>query len=777
VPLGVLITQCLQQDFVAPLLPGDPVPCLLHIGHREALRLCGSDSERGTLATFMRWAHAEPADRLRVIHIRDWHDPDDPKQAGHLARFGAHCIRSTIGARFVAGINELARDNPAVRIVDASGLNDFEGTTLHDAIEEARHVSPDGQLRVGVVGVWTDAKLSFLLYDLATREGVAALGTCSAFTASVSAQQHLNALDQLSRLLDVRVDHSHGEFASWLTGNSSGLTDTPRFATPGALVEVAFAGETPAPLVNPRGDDRALLAYLFRDCRRVEVKALGGGFSGATVLLADSVDSYGHRQATSVVKIGDRRGIGAERVAFERIEGVLGNSAPALIAFADIGQRGGLRYRYASIGVGAVRSFQDIFVGGQGDDEAHRVLGTALSEILGKLYAAATPEPIDLLAAYEFAPKWAPDVARHVEALAGTSAPNHLPLGAFGEVPNVVRFYDSELAVLPSPKGYRHPASFVHGDLNGQNILVDARGNVWIIDFGRVRYGHALADFAKLENDILYIMTPLTETESAEARLISEALVEHDIGTELGVTPEGVRSPSLLRAWRAIANLRAIAAPISAGADPVGYRTALLRFAAHTLSFTEPSVLQRRWALATAGLLSARVAADIRRLDRLRVDWVDVPAPGRIGITLCPGRGDRRRDLTADMAALKGAETTDLLTLITDSEMELLGVSSLPERARALGFEHRWVPIPDNAVPDPLVARQLARSVAQLARDGRSVVVHCRGGLGRSGTVVALALIELGVPTDEAIVSVRRARGPMAIDPGLQEIFVRTYRA
>jgi protein-tyrosine phosphatase/aminoglycoside phosphotransferase (APT) family kinase protein/nicotinamidase-related amidase len=775
VPLGVLITQCLQQDFVGPLLSGDPVPCVLHVGHREARRLCGDDPERGTLAVFMRWAHEQPAERLRVIHIRDWHDPDDPAQAAHLLRFGNHCLKGTVGGRFVAGINELVYGHPSARIVDAVGLNDFQGTDLPDALEAARRASPDGKLRVGVVGVWTDAKVSFLLYDLATRAGVTELGTCSAFTASVSTQQHQNALEQLGRLLDVRVEHSHGEFASWLTGDARGVPDAPR-RTMGAMVDIVLTGDAPPALADARTPDRAVLAHLFRECRRVEMRTLAGGFSGATVLLADSVDGYGHRQAPSVVKLGDRKAIGEERASFERIEAVLGNSAPALVTFADIEGRGGLRYRYASMGAGAVKSFQALYQAGAPQPELDAVLETAVGDILGKLYAAATPEPIDILASYGFSPAWARHVAASVEELAGSSAGDRLSLGGFGEVPNVVRFYDRELGALPRPLGYRYPTSFVHGDLNGQNVLIDGRGNVWIIDFGRVRFTHALCDFAKLENDLLYVMTPIIGAEAAEARAIVDALLAADVAAPLGDPPAGVSSPGLLRAWRTIARLRRIAAPIAEGSDPVGYRAALLRFAAHTMSFSEPTLLQRRWALAAAGILGEQVADDIRRLDRLRIDWVEAPGSGKLGITLCPGRSDRKRNLDADLAALR-AGATHLVTLTTDREMAALGVADLPARATALGLEVRRLPMVDGRAPDAALARGLARELAALVRDGAGVVVHCRAGLGRSGTIAAVTLVELGVLPDEAVTSVRLARGPWAVDPGEQELFVRGYSA
>jgi protein-tyrosine phosphatase len=47
------------------------------------------------------------------------------------------------------------------------------------------------------------------------------------------------------------------------------------------------------------------------------------------------------------------------------------------------------------------------------------------------------------------------------------------------------------------------------------------------------------------------------------------------------------------------------------------------------------------------------------------------------------------------------------------------------------------------------------------------VLVRCSGGLNRSGLVVASALVELGRTPEEAITSVREARGPWALtNPG-----------
>ena len=46
----VLITQCLQRDFVDPIGPYDPLPKLLRVGYSEAARLLGPEPSAGPMA-------------------------------------------------------------------------------------------------------------------------------------------------------------------------------------------------------------------------------------------------------------------------------------------------------------------------------------------------------------------------------------------------------------------------------------------------------------------------------------------------------------------------------------------------------------------------------------------------------------------------------------------------------------------------------------------------------------------------------------------------------
>lgn len=167
--------------------------------------------------------------------------------------------------------------------------------------------------------------------------------------------------------------------------------------------------------------------------------------------------------------------------------------------------------------------------------------------------------------------------------------------------------------------------------------------------------------------------------------------------------------------------------------------------------------------------------------DPLPVAELAFPGGGTIGMLFCPGRrhmdglgGRWVRDLDRDVEALRAWGATALLTLIEDHEFDGLGVPHLGERVRGAGIEWHHLPIPDMGVPDAVFEAGWAQVGpllhARLARNER-VAVHCAGGLGRTGTIIARLLIEAGAAPEEAIRRVRVAR-PGAIESTAQEIFL-----
>ena len=80
------------------------------------------------------------------------------------------------------------------------------------------------------------------------------------------------------------------------------------------------------------------------------------------------------------------------------------------------------------------------------------------------------------------------------------------------------------------------------------------------------------------------------------------------------------------------------------------------------------------------------------------------------------------------------------------------------ERLQAHGLTSVHVPIKDFTAPTP---EQLAQGIAAIdaaVRNGQRVAVHCGGGLGRTGTLLACYLVQHGASADTAIERVRLQR-------------------
>ena len=154
---------------------------------------------------------------------------------------------------------------------------------------------------------------------------------------------------------------------------------------------------------------------------------------------------------------------------------------------------------------------------------------------------------------------------------------------------------------------------------------------------------------------------------------------------------------------------------------------------------------------------------------------------GGIGITLCPGKTDPAamsgpvaRDPDTDLDAIRDWGATAVVSLITDEEIDHLGVSDLGKEVQDRHMEWWQAPIPDGDPPDPAFEREWAvagEAIRDRLRLGFDVLVHCKGGLGRAGTIAARLLVELGADPDDAVRRVRGAR-PGAIENEAQEAHV-----
>jgi ADP-ribosyl-[dinitrogen reductase] hydrolase len=155
---------------------------------------------------------------------------------------------------------------------------------------------------------------------------------------------------------------------------------------------------------------------------------------------------------------------------------------------------------------------------------------------------------------------------------------------------------------------------------------------------------------------------------------------------------------------------------------------------------------------------------------------------GRIGITFCPGKIDRHamtgawdRDVATDLDAIREWGAAAIVTLLEPKELSLLSVENLGEEALRRNMLWFHLPIVDVSIPNEQFERKwdtAGERLRAILRSGDDVLVHCRGGLGRAGTIAARLLIELGIEPETAIARVRGVR-PGAIETSDQERFVR----
>ena len=168
--------------------------------------------------------------------------------------------------------------------------------------------------------------------------------------------------------------------------------------------------------------------------------------------------------------------------------------------------------------------------------------------------------------------------------------------------------------------------------------------------------------------------------------------------------------------------------------------------------------------------------------DPLQIATFTVSKHGsRIGVTFCPGKkgpsvfgAPWNRDLTVDIEAIRAWGASSVLTLIEPHEFDLLSVKGLPDAVRAAGLVWHQAPIPDVSIPGPAFIaawRSIGPRISEQLRTGGSIVVHCRGGLGRAGMVAAMLLVTMGEDPRRAIERVRAVR-PGAIETPEQEAYV-----
>jgi atypical dual specificity phosphatase len=121
------------------------------------------------------------------------------------------------------------------------------------------------------------------------------------------------------------------------------------------------------------------------------------------------------------------------------------------------------------------------------------------------------------------------------------------------------------------------------------------------------------------------------------------------------------------------------------------------------------------------------------------VDWV---YEDRLGAMALPSASELER--------LKDAGVGTVITLTEEWHN--------PSVFREAGLHSVYIPVVDMTAPTMDQVREFVAEVNAAFARGERVVVHCLGGLGRTGTMIACYLVSAGLAPEAAIREVRRKR-------------------
>ena len=149
---------------------------------------------------------------------------------------------------------------------------------------------------------------------------------------------------------------------------------------------------------------------------------------------------------------------------------------------------------------------------------------------------------------------------------------------------------------------------------------------------------------------------------------------------------------------------------------------------------------------------------------------------GSVYLSSCPGikRKDKQRDLDTDLDRIKNIGINTLICLLVPEELEEYKISELVAKVQQRDMSIRFFPIVERKTPDDFSSVDDLCDFITDEIDKTSVLIFCRAGVGRTGTIASCVLISIGFSYDEAINEVQ-SRRPGSITRENQQLFVRKF--
>lgn len=350
---------------------------------------------------------------------------------------------------------------------------------------------------------------------------------------------------------------------------------------------------------------------LYADAQRVVLDPLHGGFSDAKPFKVTAYDQAGRRMLPTVLKLGPTDLVRVELEAHQKyVEKYILNNSTTVMGTSTCGSSSGIRYNFVGIsGPDSNLTWLTNLYREKPVAELLPLFDNIFTRILKPWYGQPRWELI--------APYKEHDPSQLFSGLCEFAAKE------FGISPDVETIECPELRiVLPNPFHFlKHefPArksltqlwytGINHGDLNMQNLLLDERQNVYIIDFSETRPRNIVSDFARLEPIFKFEMTNInTEQDLVDMLRFEQGLASVSTLSEKPPFIYHGSDPEVEKAYHMLCRVRQYAkTAVIFEDDLIPYLLAMLEWTYPVIVYRQISPYAKKLAIYSAALIVQQI--------------------------------------------------------------------------------------------------------------------------------------------------------------------------
>ena len=162
-------------------------------------------------------------------------------------------------------------------------------------------------------------------------------------------------------------------------------------------------------------------------------------------------------------------------------------------------------------------------------------------------------------------------------------------------------------------------------------------------------------------------------------------------------------------------------------------------------------------------------------MDSFEVFEISV-GPALLGISRLPGL---QGNFLADIEKIFNWKPTAIISLTEQKEIEDLGANDFISFIEKEKIPLLHFPIKDFGTVDQqreFLWEPISKNILKKVNNGDRILLHCRGGCGRSGMIVLRIMIEFGEDPEEALERLRKIR-PCAVETEAQENWAKLPKA